>query len=91
MAFGSVPETVIVNSHGMDLLVDIPDGQKTGFYLDQESNRSLMKQYVSPEATVLDLFCYTGAWGLHAISAGAAEVTAVDSSRRGAEIGRVQC
>jgi 23S rRNA (cytosine1962-C5)-methyltransferase len=81
VAFGSVPETVTVNSRGMELLVDIPDGQKTGFYLDQEANRSLMKQYVSPEATVLDLFCYTGAWGLHAISAGAAEVTAVDSSR----------
>ena len=81
MAFGSVPETVVVNSRGSQLLVDIPDGQKTGFYLDQEANRSLMNQYVSPEATVLDLFCYTGAWGLHAIAAGAAEVTAVDSSR----------
>ncbi len=97
VAFGSVPETVIVNSRGIELLVDIPDGQKTGFYLDQEANRSLMKQYVSPEATVLDLFCYTGAWGLHAIAAGAAEVTAVDSSRPAlklaednAELNRIQ-
>ena len=79
--FGSVPETVTINSHGLDLLVDIANGQKTGSYLDQESNRSLMKRYVPPGATVLDLFCYTGAWGLHAASAGAAEVTAVDSSR----------
>ncbi len=80
-AFGSVPETVTINSHGLDLLVDIANGQKTGYYLDQESNRSVMKQYVAPGTTVLDLFCYTGAWGLHAVSAGAEEVIAVDSSR----------
>jgi 23S rRNA (cytosine1962-C5)-methyltransferase len=79
--FGSVPETVTIHSHGLNLLVDIANGQKTGFYLDQEANRSLMKLCVAPEANVLDLFCYTGAWGLHAASAGAAEVTAVDSSR----------
>ena len=78
---GSVPETITINSHGLNLLVDIANGQKTGFYLDQESNRSLMKQYVTPGANVLDLFCYTGAWGFHAVSAGAEEVTAVDSSR----------
>ena len=69
-AFGTVPESVNINSHGLNFMVDIENGQKTGFYLDQEATRSLMKQYVSPEATVLDLFCYTGAWGLHAISAG---------------------
>ncbi len=80
-ALGSIPDSVTVHSNGLDFLVDIANGQKTGFYLDQESNRALMKQYVSPGATVLDLFCYTGAWGLHAASIGAAEVTAVDSSR----------
>ncbi len=48
--FGSVPETVSINSHGLNLLVDIENGQKTGYYLDQESNRSLMKQYVAPGA-----------------------------------------
>ena len=61
--------------------MDVADGQKTGFFLDQEANRPLMKQYVFPGAKVLDLFCYTGAWGLHAAAAGAAEVTGVDSSR----------
>jgi len=84
--FGSVPETVTINSHGLNLLVDMVNGQKTGFYLDQESNRFLMKQYVTPGANVLDLFCYTGAWGLHAVSAGAEEVTAVDSSREALRI-----
>jgi 23S rRNA (cytosine1962-C5)-methyltransferase len=81
IAYGSIPETVIIGSSGLKFLVDVADGQKTGFFLDQEANRPLMKQYVFPGAKVLDLFCYTGAWGLHAAAAGAAEVTGVDSSR----------
>jgi 23S rRNA (cytosine1962-C5)-methyltransferase len=68
-------------SEGLKFLVDIQDGQKTGFFLDQEANRSLMKQYVFHGARVLDLFCYSGAFGIHAAAAGAEVVTAVDSSR----------
>jgi 23S rRNA (cytosine1962-C5)-methyltransferase len=78
---GSVPETVTIDSMGLRFLVDIQEGQKTGFFLDQEANRDLMKKYVFPEAKVLDLFSYTGGWGVHAAAAGAAHVTAVDSSR----------
>lgn len=81
IAYGSVPETVTIESSGVKFLVDVMNGQKTGFFLDQESNRHLMRQYVFPGARVLDLFAYTGAWGLHAAAAGAEEVTAVDSSR----------
>ncbi len=81
VAFGSVPEMVTIRSGNLRFLVDIPNGQKTGFFLDQESNRSLMKRYVFPGAKVLDLFCYTGAWGLHAAAAGAEHVTAADLSR----------
>ncbi len=80
IAYGSIPDTVIISSSGLKFLVDVADGQKTGFFLDQEANRPLMKQYVFSGAKVLDLFCYTGAWGLHAAAAGAAEVTGVDSS-----------
>jgi 23S rRNA (cytosine1962-C5)-methyltransferase len=81
IAFGSVPDTVTITSSGLKFLVDVAEGQKTGFFLDQEANRSLMRQYVVPGAKVLDLFCYSGAWGLHAAAAGAAEVTGVDSSQ----------
>jgi 23S rRNA (cytosine1962-C5)-methyltransferase len=81
IAYGSVPETVTIESSDVKFLVDVMNGQKTGFFLDQESNRHLMRQYVFPGARVLDLFAYTGAWGLHAAAAGAEEVTAVDSSR----------
>lgn len=81
VAFGSVPDTVTIPSGELRILVDIANGQKTGFFLDQESNRSLLKRYVFPGSRVLDLFCYTGAWGLHAAAAGAGHVTAVDVSR----------
>ncbi len=81
LAYGHVPETVKIESRGVQFLVDIANGQKTGFFLDQESNRSLMGQYVPDRARVLDLFSYSGAWALHALAAGAGEATAVDSSR----------
>jgi 23S rRNA (cytosine1962-C5)-methyltransferase len=81
LEYGSVPSTVEINSNGLRFLVDISEGQKTGFFLDQESNRSLIQQYAGPGTTVLDLFAYTGAWGLHALAGGAERVTAVDSSR----------
>jgi 23S rRNA (cytosine1962-C5)-methyltransferase len=79
--YGAIPETIAIESSGVKFLVDVMNGQKTGFFLDQESNRHLMRQYVAPGSRVLDLFAYTGAWGLHAAVAGAEEVTAVDSSR----------
>jgi 23S rRNA (cytosine1962-C5)-methyltransferase len=85
-AFGRAPEIVEISSGGLKFLVNIIEGQKTGFFLDQEFNRGLMKKYVTPGAKVLDLFCYTGAWGIHALGAGAESVTAVDSSRSALEM-----
>jgi len=81
LAYGSIPDMVTIVSNGLKFLVDIPNGQKTGFFLDQESNRSLVQKYAFPGARVLDLFCYTGAWGLHSAASGADEVVALDSSR----------
>ncbi len=85
-AFGRPPEIVEISNGGLEFLVDIIDGQKTGFFLDQEFNRELMKKYVTSGAKVLDLFCYTGAWGIHALGAGAESATAVDSSRSALEM-----
>lgn len=82
LAYGTIPETVVIDSGELKFLIDVKEGQKTGFFLDQESNRPLMKTFSFPGARVLDLFCYTGAWGLHAAAAGAEEVTAVDTSER---------
>ncbi len=79
--WGNVSETVTARLDGLKFLVDIVNGQKTGFYLDQDFNRSRLRQYLFSGARVLDLFSYTGAWGIRAAHEGAGEVTAVDSSR----------
>jgi 23S rRNA (cytosine1962-C5)-methyltransferase len=59
--------------------VDLWEGQKTGFYLDQRENRCTLRPLLGG-ARVLDAFCYTGAWALHAARAGAKEVLGVDES-----------
>jgi 23S rRNA (cytosine1962-C5)-methyltransferase len=88
LAYGNIPEDLTIDSDGLRLLVDVLEGQKTGYFLDQEFNRRIMKDFTFPGAKVLDLFCYTGAWGLHAAAAGAEEVTAVDSSERALDLAR---
>jgi len=55
-------------------------GQKTGFFLDQRENRIWLRR-LADDSSVLDLYCYTGAWGLGLLHAGAREVVFVDSSR----------
>ncbi len=62
------------------LLADPLSGQKTGFFFDQRLNRRLVRDFLSANATVLDLFSYTGSFGLYALKGGAGHVTFVDSS-----------
>lgn len=59
--------------------VDPWAGQKTGFYLDQRDNRCALRALLGG-ARILDAFCYTGAWALHAARAGAKEVLGIDES-----------
>jgi 23S rRNA (cytosine1962-C5)-methyltransferase len=60
---------------------DLWDGQKTGAYLDQRDNRWALQSFLRGKR-VLDAFCYTGAWALHAARAGALEVIGVDESAK---------
>ena len=80
LVYGKIAEPVVMMSGRLRLKVDVVTGQKTGAFLDQEWNRSLMTHYVSPGDDVLDLFSYTGAWALHALASGASTATAVDTS-----------
>ncbi|MGB9616584.1 MAG: class I SAM-dependent rRNA methyltransferase [Desulfomonilaceae bacterium] len=81
LVYGDISDSVIMASGGLQLRVDIVEGQKTGAFLDQEWNRCVMTHYVCKGAHVLDLFSYTGSWALHALAAGAAAATAVDTSK----------
>lgn len=70
---------VEIEENGVKYQVDVKDGQKTGFFLDQKYNR-LAIQKLCKGARVLDCFTHTGSFALNAGIAGAAEVTGVDAS-----------
>jgi len=78
--WGTPPdEPITVEDAGLRFRVNLAEGQKTGFYLDQRGNRLAVARYARGRS-VLDAFCYTGGFGLHAANAGAASVLGVDSS-----------
>ena len=74
------PTLVQIEENGVKYQVDIRDGQKTGFFLDQKYNR-LAIQKLCKNARVLDCFTHTGSFALNAGIAGASEVTGVDASQ----------
>jgi 23S rRNA (cytosine1962-C5)-methyltransferase len=78
---GVVPGPVTIEESGIAYLVDVLEGQKTGFFYDQRENRLALKDYVGGQR-VLDCFCYVGAWALSAARFGAAEITGLDSSEK---------
>ncbi len=76
---GELPEDVIISENGIKAYVDVEQGHKTGFYLDQRDNRALLETYVK-DKSVLNCFSYTGTFGLYALRGGATSVTQVDLS-----------
>lgn len=78
-AWGVGPPREEVDIDGIRYLVDAEAGPKTGFFLDQRANRTLVRARARGR-TVLDAFCATGAFGLSALAGGAARVVAVDAS-----------
>lgn len=77
--YGSVPPEIQIREHDAAMFVNIPTGQKTGHFLDQQENRGHLRPYV-PGQDVLDLCCCTGGFAIHAALYGAAHVEAVDVS-----------
>ncbi len=79
LLYGEVPERIEISENGLKMLVDVKQGQKTGYFLDQKENRAALKPYCEG-AKVLDICTHTGSFALHAAMYGAKEVTAVDIS-----------
>lgn len=85
---GRVPvEPIVIDDDGLRFLVHVAEGQKTGFYLDQRDNRRTVAMYCRGRR-VLDVFCYTGGFGLHAARAGASQVIGVDASEPAVALAR---
>lgn len=70
---------LLVREHGLQFKAEIEAGHKTGYYLDQRDNHLFLNNISSGKA-VLDCFCYSGGFALHALAGAAASVTAIDSS-----------
>ena len=77
--YGEVPALTEIREHDARMLVDIPHGQKTGHFLDQQENRGRIRPYC-PGRSVLDLCSHTGGFAIHAALYGASSVEAVDVS-----------
>jgi 23S rRNA (cytosine1962-C5)-methyltransferase len=77
--YGEVPDEVIIQENGLKMSVDVKNGQKTGYFLDQKENRYALRRYTK-DAKVLDCFCNSGGFSLNAAQ-NAKEVTAVDVSQ----------
>jgi 23S rRNA (cytosine1962-C5)-methyltransferase len=82
---GEISEPVTIEENGIKFLVDIIEGQKTGFFFDLRDIRRRFAEH-SAGRRVLDLFCYTGSFACYARKAGAASVLAVDSSKKAIEL-----
>ena len=82
--YGSTDNNTAVEN-GLKFHVDWLKGQKTGFFVDQRENRSLLEHYAKGKS-VLNMFCYTGGFSVYAMRGGAQMVHSVDSSAKAIEL-----
>lgn len=75
----------IATENGLMFNIDWLKGQKTGFFVDQRENRSLLEKFAK-DKTVLNMFCYTGGFSVYAMRGGAKSVDSVDSSAKAAAL-----
>ena len=84
---GQAPGKIEIRENGLRFQVDVLNGQKTGFYLDQRRNRQQVGE-LAAEREVLNCFCYTGGFSIYALAQGARQIVSVDSSAEALEMGR---
>jgi 23S rRNA (cytosine1962-C5)-methyltransferase len=81
------PRDLTVEENGLLFYANLAAGQKTGLYCDQRENRRTLAPWCQ-DRTVLDCFCYTGAFSLYAVRAGATSITACDAAAGAVEAAR---
>ena len=75
----------VATENGCKFSIDFKEGQKTGFFIDQQSNRRLVSE-LSKDKTVLTCFCYTGGFSVAALKGGAKKVDSIDISKKALNI-----
>lgn len=82
---GNFPTAIKVLENGIPFYADVEHGQKTGFFYDQRENRVFLKP-IMPGAEVLDCFCHTGSFAVHAALYGAKQITSIDISEEAIQL-----
>ncbi|MCL2208219.1 MAG: class I SAM-dependent methyltransferase [Fibromonadales bacterium] len=86
--YGEVPkDPIIIEENGLKILVDLHNGHKTGYYLDQRNARKRIGE-LAKDKNVLNCFCYTGGFGLFAAAGGAKSVRQIDVSASALELAK---
>ncbi len=83
--FNEKTSEIIINEYDNQFIVDIEEGQKTGFFIDQRENRKLLEKYCA-DKKVLNVFGYTGGFSVSALKGGAKMVHSVDSSQKAIDL-----
>ena len=84
---GEFDTNILMEENGIKFMVDVANGQKTGFFLDQKENRAALAP-ICKDAKVLDCFCHNGSFSLHAAKFGAKNVLGVDISEEALVVAR---
>ncbi|MGH8750323.1 MAG: class I SAM-dependent rRNA methyltransferase [Burkholderiales bacterium] len=84
---GTLPESITIKEGRLQFHVNVQAGQKTGFYLDQRDNRARVGELAAGK-NVLDCFCYSGGFSMHALAGGAASLLAADASAEALQLAR---
>lgn len=84
LLYGEVPDEIIIEENGIKMSVDVKNGQKTGYFLDQKENRLAIRRYTK-DKNILDCFCNSGGFSMNAAT-NAKSVKAVDISSTALQI-----
>ena len=86
--FGEIPERVIMEDNGLKYGIDIIDGQKTGFFLDQRDSRKFIRKYLGTSTRFLDVFSSSGGFSMAALKENCQKVVAIDKEPHALELCR---
>lgn len=84
--YGEIPERIVMEDNGLKYYVDIVDGQKTGFFLDQRDSRKFIRPFLNENTRFLDVFSSSGGFSVAALKEGCKKVVAIDKEPHALEL-----
>ncbi|MEG0236140.1 class I SAM-dependent rRNA methyltransferase [Cetobacterium sp.] len=84
--YGEIPERIVMEDNGLKYYVDIVDGQKTGFFLDQRDSRKFIRPFLNGNTRFLDVFSSSGGFSVAALKEGCKKVIAIDKEPHALEL-----